>query len=144
MNDLLSKYQNLDCIFSVRNIYGALVLSMSDRWVIPFFGPKLEMAISRKISFLEESRSRGIAIYHSSGIEEDKIYSSGFEELDFPILGLWIPIWIQINEKLLCAFVKWFYQWTFSNHLMRCYGLQWVCHFIQLPNMDNWKFFRIE
>ena len=38
----------------------------------------LGMAIPWKISFLEESRSRGIAIYHSSGIEEDKIYSSGF------------------------------------------------------------------
>ena len=35
------------------------------------------MAIRRKILFLEESRSRGIAIYHSSGIEEDEIYSSG-------------------------------------------------------------------
>ena len=38
---------------------------------------RLGMAIPRKISFLEESRSRGIAIYHFSGIEEDEIYSSG-------------------------------------------------------------------
>ena len=42
------------------------------------------MAIPRRISFLEESRSRGMANLHSSGIEEDEIYSSGssgnFEE----------------------------------------------------------------
>ena len=35
------------------------------------------MAIPRRISFLEESRSRGIAKLHSSGIEEYEIYSSG-------------------------------------------------------------------
>ena len=44
----------------------------------------LGMAIPRRISFLEESRSRGMANLHSSGIEEDEIYSSGssgnFEE----------------------------------------------------------------
>jgi hypothetical protein len=44
----------------------------------------LGMAIPRRISFLEELRSRGMAILHSSGIEEDEIYSSGssgnFEE----------------------------------------------------------------
>ena len=39
--------------------------------------PKLGMAIPQKISFLGESRNRGMVIYHSSGIEEDKIYSSG-------------------------------------------------------------------
>ena len=42
-------------------------------------------AIPRRISFLEELRSRGISILHSSGIEEDEIYSLGssrnFEEL---------------------------------------------------------------
>ena len=38
---------------------------------------EIRMAIPRKITFLEESRSRGISIYHSSGIEEDEIYSSG-------------------------------------------------------------------
>ena len=38
---------------------------------------KLGMAIPRRISFLEESRSRGMANLHSSGIEEDEIYSSG-------------------------------------------------------------------
>ena len=37
----------------------------------------LGMAIPRRISFFEESRSRGIAIWHSSRIEEDEIYSSG-------------------------------------------------------------------
>ena len=41
-------------------------------------GLEIGMAITRKITFLEESRSRGIAIYHSSGIEEVTIYSSGF------------------------------------------------------------------
>ena len=34
------------------------------------------MAIPRRISLLEESRNRGMAIYQSSGIEEGKIYSS--------------------------------------------------------------------
>ena len=42
------------------------------------FQARVGMAIPRKISFLEESRSRGIAINHSLGIEEDKIYPSGF------------------------------------------------------------------
>ena len=45
---------------------------------------KIGMAIPRRILFLEESRSRGMANLHSSGIEEDEIYSSGssgnFEE----------------------------------------------------------------
>ena len=45
---------------------------------------RLEMAIPWRFSFLEESRSRGMANLHSSGIEEDGIYSSGslgnFEE----------------------------------------------------------------
>ena len=44
------------------------------------------MAIPRIISLLEESRNRGMAIYHSSRIEEERIYSSGssgnFEEWD--------------------------------------------------------------
>ena len=35
------------------------------------------MAIPRRISFLEESRSQGMANLHSSGIKEDEIYSSG-------------------------------------------------------------------
>ena len=47
-------------------------------------GLRLGMAIPRRFSFLEESRSRGMANLHSSGIEEDGIYSSGslgnFEE----------------------------------------------------------------
>ena len=38
---------------------------------------ELGMAIPRRISFLEESRSRGMANLHSSGIEEDEIYSLG-------------------------------------------------------------------
>ena len=42
------------------------------------------MAIPRRISFLEESRSRGMINLHSSGSEEYEIYSSGssgnFEE----------------------------------------------------------------
>ena len=42
------------------------------------------MAIPRRISFLEESRSQGMTNLHSSGIEEYVIYSSGssgnFEE----------------------------------------------------------------
>ena len=42
------------------------------------------MAIPRRISFLEESRSRGMIDLHSSGFEEYEIYSSGssgnFEE----------------------------------------------------------------
>ena len=45
----------------------------------------LGMAIPWRISFLEESRSQGMANLHSSGIEEDEIYSWGssrnFEEL---------------------------------------------------------------
>ena len=44
----------------------------------------LGMAIPRRISFLEESRSRGMRNLHSSGIEEYEIYFSGssgnFEE----------------------------------------------------------------
>ena len=50
----------------------------------------LGMTIPRKISFLEKSRNQGMAILHSSGIEEDKIYSSGssgnFEERDIPFM----------------------------------------------------------
>ena len=46
------------------------------------------MAIPRRISFLEESRSRGIAKLHSSGIEEYDIYSSGssgnFRGMSYP------------------------------------------------------------
>ena len=46
------------------------------------------MAIPRRISFLEESRSRGIAKLHSSGIEEYEIYSSGssgnFRGMSYP------------------------------------------------------------
>ena len=45
---------------------------------------RLGMAIPRRISFLEESRNRGMTNLHSSGIEEYEIYSSGssgnFEE----------------------------------------------------------------
>ena len=37
----------------------------------------LGMVIPRRISFLEESRRRGMANLHSSGIEENEIYSSG-------------------------------------------------------------------
>ena len=48
---------------------------------------ELGMAIPRRISLLEESRNQGMAKYHSSGIEEGKIYSSGssrnFEERKF-------------------------------------------------------------
>ena len=40
----------------------------------------LGMAIPRRISFLEESRSQGIAKLHSLGIEEYDIYSSGSSE----------------------------------------------------------------
>ena len=46
------------------------------------------MAIPRRISFLEESRSQGIAKLHSSGIEEYDIYSSGssgnFRGMSYP------------------------------------------------------------
>ena len=35
------------------------------------------MAIPRRISFLKESRSQGMTNWHSSGIEEYEIYSSG-------------------------------------------------------------------
>ena len=46
------------------------------------------MAIPRRISFLEESRSRGIAKLHSSGNEEYEIYSSGssrnFRGMSYP------------------------------------------------------------
>ena len=46
------------------------------------------MAIPRRISFLEELRSQGMANLHSSGIEEYEIYSSGssgnFEEWAIP------------------------------------------------------------
>ena len=35
------------------------------------------MAIPRRILLLEESRNQGMAICHSSRIEEGKIYSSG-------------------------------------------------------------------
>jgi hypothetical protein len=38
---------------------------------------EIGMAIPRRISFLEESRSQGISILHSPGIKEDEIYSSG-------------------------------------------------------------------
>ena len=48
----------------------------------------LGMAIPRRISFLEESRSQGMTNLHSSGIEEYEIYSSGssgnFEEWVIP------------------------------------------------------------
>ena len=48
----------------------------------------LGMAIPRRISFLEESRSRRIAKLHSSGIEEYDIYSSGssgnFRGMSYP------------------------------------------------------------
>ena len=46
------------------------------------------MAIPRRISFLEELRSRGIAKLHSSGIEEYEIYYSGssgnFRGMSYP------------------------------------------------------------
>ena len=46
------------------------------------------MAIPRGISFLEELRSRGMANWHSSGIEEYEIYSSGssgnFRGMSYP------------------------------------------------------------
>ena len=49
---------------------------------------KVGMAIPRRISFLEESKSRGIAKLHSSGIEEYEIYSSGssgnFRGMSYP------------------------------------------------------------
>ena len=38
---------------------------------------ELGMSIPRWFPFLGESRNRGMAILHSSGIEEDEIYSSG-------------------------------------------------------------------
>ena len=48
----------------------------------------LGMAIPRRISFFEESRSRGIAKLHSSGIEEYEINSSGssgnFRGMSYP------------------------------------------------------------
>jgi hypothetical protein len=60
------------------------------------------MAIPRTISLLEESRNRGMAINHSSGIEEDKIYSSGssrnFEELESRN-GI-------INIKYICMYMS--------------------------------------
>ena len=40
------------------------------------------MAIPRRISFLEESRSQGMANLQSSGIEEDEMYFLG-GEMDF-------------------------------------------------------------
>ena len=57
----------------------------------------LGMAIPRRISFLEESRSRGMTNLHSSGFEEYEIYSPGssgnFEE--------WvIPKMLKIPQKL--------------------------------------------
>ena len=46
------------------------------------------MAIPRRTSLLEESRSRGIAKLHSSGIDEYEIYSSGssgnFRGMSYP------------------------------------------------------------
>ena len=58
------------------------------------------MAIPRRISFLEESRSQGMTNLHSSGIEEYEIYSSGssgnFEDCNIPKI-LKIPPKIQRN-----------------------------------------------
>ena len=62
------------------------------------------MAIPRRISFLEESRSRGMTNLHSSGIEEYEIYSSGssgnFEEWFIPKI-LKIPPKIQKMLKII-------------------------------------------
>ena len=56
------------------------------------------MANPRRISFLEESRSRGMTNLHSSGIEEFEIYSSGssgnFKELVIPKV-------LKIPQKIL-------------------------------------------
>ena len=48
---------------------------LSSSWLMRQSGG-LGMAIPRRISFLEESRSQGMAKLHSSGIEEYEIYSS--------------------------------------------------------------------
>ena len=69
------------------------------------------MAIPRRISFLEESRSRGMTNLHSSGIEEYEIYSSGssgnFEEWFIPKI-LKIPPKIQ-KKTFKKNFQHWIY-----------------------------------
>ena len=68
-----------------KNIYPINSASSNSKTeIILIYMDRLGMAIPRRISFLEESRSRGMTNLHSSGIEEYEIYSSGssgnFEE----------------------------------------------------------------
>ena len=68
---------------------------------------QLGMAIPRRISFLEESRSQGMTNLQSSGIEEYEIYSSrsseNFEEWFIPKI-LKIPSKLQENiQKKISA-----------------------------------------
>ena len=65
---------------------------------------ELGMAIPRRISFLQESRSRGMTNLHSSGIKEHEIYYSGssgnFKEWVIPKI-LKIPPKIQKMLKII-------------------------------------------
>ena len=53
------------------------------------------MANPRRISLLEESRNQGMAKYHSSGIEEGKIYKIPFKIFHALVKGAWL------NEKVV-------------------------------------------
>ena len=75
----------------------------------PVYVPEIGMAIPRRISFLEESRSRGMTNLHSSGIEEYEIYSSGssrnFEELYALKFAEKLPVYYKKNY-ILHKFLK--------------------------------------
>ena len=81
---------------------------------------EIGMAIPWRISFLEESRSRGMTDFHSSGIEEYEIYSSGssgnFEEW---VLAKILKIPPKLKKKIKKKFQHWIHIlrfWMFGNN----------------------------
>ena len=65
---------------------------------------ELGMAIPRRISFLEETRSREMTNLHSSGMKEYVIYSSGSSGISYPKnqkipLKIWKKIWKKKFKK---------------------------------------------
>ena len=105
-----------------------------------FLNGKLGMAIPRRISFLEESRSRGIAKLHSSGIEEYEIYSSGssgnFRGMSHPQNPENPPKIIKKFEK---KFRKNFQPWIYISKF-RMFGNNTKNWLVILKNRNkNWK-----
>ena len=98
------------------------------------------MAIPRRISFLEESRSRGIANLHSSGVEEYEIYSSGssgnFRGMSYPKSPDNPPkIQKNLEKKNQKKFQPWIYISKFR--MLGNNTKNWLV--IQKNKSENWK-----